>query len=108
MCNLAIYGSVPPSVSSASAIIIARGATGNLQLALDLTVSQRLGRYFVIVKRLDGRKSMLHIIKRCQTAWTMKWRKPLKSWANLLLSAFALRQAAFASSETIVPEINSI
>lgn len=50
MCNLAIYGSVPPSVSSASAIIIARGATGNLQLALDLTVSQRLGRYFVIVK----------------------------------------------------------
>lgn len=51
---------------------------------------------------------MLHIIKRCQTAWTIKWRKPLKSWANFLLSAFALRQAASALRETIVPEINSI
>lgn len=105
---MAIYGTVLSSFVSASAIIIAQHATGNLQLALDLTDSQRQGHYVVKVKRFDKKKRVLHIIRRCQNARTIKWRKPRKSRAINLTSAFALRQEAFPSSETTVPENNSI
>lgn len=104
---MAIYGSVLSSFVSASAIIITQHATGNLQLALDLTDSQRQGHYVVKVKRFDKKKSVTYHQKvpECQDN---QMEKALQEPGNYLTSAFALCQEAFPSSETTVPENNSI